>query len=132
MSHLAKSAIAWVVKDFWDEAACGERLYLEGETARGYSRQSEIRYALEHPQQYRFVSIKDLDLSERLPDGQPVYESLDLPLQRSSWNNATRSVETVCTKGLLVAAWDKLPDAQKKMLKQILDFEWMRIYATGR
>lgn len=92
----------------------------------------EIRYALEHPQQYRFVAIKDLDLSEQLPDGQPVYESLDLPLQRSSWNTATRSVETVCTKGLLVGAKDKLSATQREILKHILDFEWMRVYATSQ
>lgn len=93
---------------------------------------AEIRYALEHPQQYRFVPIKDLQLSERLPDGQPVYESLDLPLQRSTWDNATRSVETICTKGLLVGAWDKLSASQRDILKHILDFDWMRIYDTGK
>ncbi len=92
----------------------------------------EIRYALEHPQQYRFVAIKDLELSELLPDGRPVYQALDLPLQRSSWNKATRSVETVCSKGLLVGARDKLSDAQRESLQQILDFDWMRIYTTSR
>lgn len=35
------------IKDFWDEAACGERLYLEGESGRDYARQAETRFALE-------------------------------------------------------------------------------------
>jgi len=92
----------------------------------------EILQALNHPQIYRFAAIKDLDLSELLPDGQPVYQPLDLPLERSSWNTATRSVETVCTKGLLVGARDKLPKARRETLQQILDFDWMRIYTTSR
>lgn len=35
------------VHDFWDEASCGEALYLEHEDAVHYRRQAEIRYRLE-------------------------------------------------------------------------------------
>jgi ubiquinone/menaquinone biosynthesis C-methylase UbiE len=35
------------VHDFWDAAACGEALYLEGNAADAYHRQSAIRYQLE-------------------------------------------------------------------------------------
>ena len=35
------------VRDFWDEAACGEKLYLEGLDLQGFKKQAESRYALE-------------------------------------------------------------------------------------
>ena len=35
------------VRDFWDEAACGEKLYLEGLDLQGFEKQAESRYALE-------------------------------------------------------------------------------------
>ena len=35
------------VRDFWDEAACGERLYLEGLDLEGFRKQAEVRYELE-------------------------------------------------------------------------------------
>lgn len=35
------------VRDFWDEASCGERLYLDGEDAAGYRNQARERYLLE-------------------------------------------------------------------------------------
>ncbi len=35
------------VRDFWDEASCGEKLYLEGLDLDGFRKQSLIRYELE-------------------------------------------------------------------------------------
>lgn len=35
------------VREFWDEASCGEKLYLEAGDALGFRRQAEVRYALE-------------------------------------------------------------------------------------
>jgi ubiquinone/menaquinone biosynthesis C-methylase UbiE len=35
------------VKGFWEDAACGERLYLQGGDKEAYARQAAIRYALE-------------------------------------------------------------------------------------
>lgn len=35
------------VRDFWDEASCGERLLLDGSDADGFIRQAERRYELE-------------------------------------------------------------------------------------
>lgn len=34
-------------KDFWEEASCGEKLYLDVPTKEGYLKQAQIRYALE-------------------------------------------------------------------------------------
>ncbi len=36
-----------LVRDFWNEASCGERLYLDGASTQDYARQSERRYELE-------------------------------------------------------------------------------------
>jgi len=35
------------VKDFWEDASCGERLYLQGRDATAFQRHSQIRYQLE-------------------------------------------------------------------------------------
>jgi len=35
------------VRDFWDEASCGEKLYLEGADPEGFRKQAAARYALE-------------------------------------------------------------------------------------
>ncbi len=35
------------VRDFWDEASCGEALFLEGDSEADYARQAEARYRLE-------------------------------------------------------------------------------------
>src|SRR5439155_12189909 len=35
------------VCEFWDEACCGERLYLDGADAEAFRRQADTRYALE-------------------------------------------------------------------------------------
>lgn len=35
------------VRDFWEEASCGERLYLPDQTIEGYRAQAEARYRLE-------------------------------------------------------------------------------------
>jgi ubiquinone/menaquinone biosynthesis C-methylase UbiE len=43
LSPATKSA----VRDFWDEAACGERLYLDGLSREDYALQSKRRYELE-------------------------------------------------------------------------------------
>ena len=36
-----------IVREFWNEASCGEALYLERSNAAGYARQLETRYRLE-------------------------------------------------------------------------------------
>jgi SAM-dependent methyltransferase len=35
------------VRDFWNEAACGEKLYLEGLNLEGFRKQAETRYELD-------------------------------------------------------------------------------------
>ncbi len=54
------------VRDFWDEAACGENLYLRGTAAEDYAAQAEQRYALEPyiADFARFEAAKDKDVLE--------------------------------------------------------------------
>ncbi len=54
------------VRDFWDEAACGEDLYLRGSAAEDYAAQAEQRYALEPyiADFARFAAAKDKDVLE--------------------------------------------------------------------
>lgn len=94
---------------------------------RAKFRGPELTAALEQPDQYSLIPIEDKRLSVKLPDGTPVYQSIDLPLVRGS-AAGNRSVRTICMKGLLVAAPAKLgPDAEAK-LQQIIDYDWMRVY----
>lgn len=54
------------VRDFWDEAACGEDLYLAGTAAEDYAAQAEQRYALEPyiADFAGFAAAKDKDVLE--------------------------------------------------------------------
>jgi ubiquinone/menaquinone biosynthesis C-methylase UbiE len=54
------------VKDFWNEASCGEDMYLKGFTKEDYTYQSEIRYQLEPQLEFgefsRFNNKKTLEI----------------------------------------------------------------------
>lgn len=54
------------VREFWDEASCGERLLLDGADKPGYLRQMETRYSLEPfiEELARFEEARDLDVLE--------------------------------------------------------------------
>ena len=55
------------VREFWDEASCGEDLYLEGTDAAGYEAQSKSRYDLEGEMIFpfaRFAEAKGLRVLE--------------------------------------------------------------------
>jgi len=42
-----KSNLLKLVRDYWEQSSCGERLYLKERSAEGYREQAEIRYDLE-------------------------------------------------------------------------------------
>jgi TRAP-type uncharacterized transport system substrate-binding protein len=89
----------------------------------------EIQLALEHPDDYQLVTIKNKKLNERLPNGDAVYKTLDVVLLRSG-AEAKVSVETICTKAFLVANKQKLSTDQWAHLQRLIDYHWMRVYAT--
>jgi hypothetical protein len=88
----------------------------------------ELRRALTDPEHFRLVSFNNTDLGGKLPNGDPVYVSLDIPLIRNGWKTE-RSVRTLCMEGLLVGSRSKLSPTDRAKLERILELQWMRIYA---
>jgi TRAP-type uncharacterized transport system substrate-binding protein len=92
-------------------------------------RSTEIHLALDRPSVFHLVPVEDRHLLDELPNGETVYEFLDVPLTPGGLRSG-KSVPTVCTKGLLLSSRSKLDPASNAKLKQIIDFEWMRVYPT--
>jgi TRAP-type uncharacterized transport system substrate-binding protein len=90
----------------------------------------ELRRALTDPEHFRLVSFNNPDLSGKLPNGDPVYVSLDVPLIRSGWKTE-RSIRTLCMEGLLVGSRSKLSPTDRAKLERILELQWMRVYAEN-
>jgi TRAP-type uncharacterized transport system substrate-binding protein len=92
-------------------------------------RSPEIHLALDKPSIFHLVPVEDRHLLDELPNGETVYEFLDVPLIRGGLRSG-KSVPTVCTKGLLLSSRNKLDGAASAKLKRIIDFQWMRVYPT--
>jgi len=95
---------------------------------RPKERTPEIQLAINDLGKYRFVNFNDQWIDAKLPDGQPIFSFLDLPLVRKGMK-VERSLPTICTNGLLVTAKGKIKPEPKKALDRIVDEQWMRIYA---
>ena len=91
-------------------------------------RSPELRRALTDPEHFRLVSFNNPDLGGKLPDGDPVYVALDIPLIRSDWKTK-RSIRTLCMESLLVGSRNKLSPADRDKLVRIIELQWMRVYA---
>ena len=87
----------------------------------------ELRRALTNPERFRLVSFNNPNLGGKLPNGDPVYVPLDVPLIRSGWKTE-RSVRTLCMEGLLVGSRNKLSPTDRTRLLRIIELQWMRIY----
>ncbi len=90
-------------------------------------RSPEIHLALDKPSLFHLVPVEDRHLLDELPNGESVYEFLDVPLIRGGLRSG-KSVPTVCTKGLLLSSLSKLDGASNAKIKRIIDFQWMRVY----
>lgn len=90
-------------------------------------RSSELQLALTSPERFRLVSFNNPDLGGKLPNGDPVYVSMDIPLIRSGWKTE-RSVRTLCMEGLLVGSRKKLSSTDRARLVRVIDLQWGRIY----
>jgi hypothetical protein len=98
---------------------------------RAKFRGPELAAVLERPARYRVIPIRDRRLRLELPDGTAVYRLVHLPLVRGSAAGEL-SVDTLCTKGLLVSAIHKLDAAAAAKLQRVIDYDWMRIYPEPR
>ena len=84
-----------------------------------------LALVVENPDEYRMVPIRSEDLdSPELPDGRPVYEFREVKVRN-------RSVDTMCTRGLVVASTAKLDASQRESLAQVL-LESASYIAPGR
>jgi TRAP-type uncharacterized transport system substrate-binding protein len=90
---------------------------------------AELQRALNNPDRFQLVSFNSSGNRGKLPNGDPIYTPLDVPLIRSGWNTE-RSLPTICVKGLLVGSRSKLsPEARDKLMR-IIDSQWMRVYSA--
>ncbi len=108
-----------------------DRVDLVFSVHRAKFRGPEVSAALERPDRYVAIPISDRRLRHKLPDGSAVYHFIDLPLVRDS-AAGSRSLRTICTKGLLVAAPAKLDADAEAKLRHIIDYDWMRVYPEHR
>lgn len=87
---------------------------------------AEMRFAVGKRSGFRMIPIDDPRLLAPLPNGEDVYELLDVPLDAGHLFSAD-SVTTVCTRGLLLMAPGKLGEETAWKLRRIIDFQWPRI-----
>jgi hypothetical protein len=120
---------------YLDAAAAIDALHAEGDGSadlafsvhRAKFRGPELRAALARPDRYRIIPIADKRLKLQFADGSTAYEQITLPLVRGSAAGDI-SIDTLCTKGLLVSAPAKLGEAAQAALQQIVDYDWMQVY----
>ena len=88
----------------------------------------EVEWVLRNINDYRFVTVDDWDLNDKLPDGSSLYTYEDVNLSGTLLPEKEKylalgkeydiEVETICTKGLLIAAKNKLDRTQKIKLNK--------------
>ena len=93
------------VRDFWNEASCGEKLYLGGVDAAGFDEQAQTRYALE-PFIIPFADFPAA-VSSKAAARSPVRRNLIifmfLPSDRAGWTRADLTTGVVAA-GCMIAA----------------------------
>ncbi len=86
---------------------------------RPTAKSAEMQAVLDSTKDFRFVPITDWDLNDKLPDGTAVYTFEDVTVAEKSWGFDT-TVDTICTRGLLVAVKDKLDADKRSRLSRIM------------
>ena len=83
------------------------------------AKSTEMQVALDNPKDFRLVSVKDWDLNDKLPDGSAVYTFENVTVAEKKWGfDAT--VDTICTRGLMVANKTKLSADQRTRLSKVM------------
>lgn len=83
------------------------------------ARSPAMQVVLENSEDFQFVSVTDWDLNDELPDGSSVYTFEDVTVEEKKWGFDT-TVDTICTRGLLLAARNKLTPDQRSRLANIM------------
>ncbi|MBE2293959.1 MAG: hypothetical protein IAF00_03380 [Phycisphaerales bacterium] len=86
---------------------------------RPMAKSTEMQVVLENPKDFRLVSIKDWDLNDKLPDGSAVYTFENATVAEKKWAFDT-TVDTICTRGLLLANKTKLTADQRAQLSKVM------------
>jgi len=92
---------------------------------RPMAKSTEMQVVLENPKDFRLVPVKDWDLNDKLPDGSAVYTFENVTVAEKKWGFDT-AVDTICTRGLLLASKAKLTPDQRARLSRIM------LLAAGR
>jgi TRAP-type uncharacterized transport system substrate-binding protein len=86
---------------------------------RPEARSPEMQVILDDPKDFRFISVTDWDLNDKLPDGSAVYTFEKVTVQEKKWGFDTK-VETICTRGLLIGNKEKLGAGLRDRLAKVM------------
>ena len=86
---------------------------------RPMAKSTEMQVVLENPKDFRLVPVKDWDLNDKLPDGSAVYTFENVTVAEKKWGFDT-TVDTICTRGLMLANKTKLTADQRTRLSKVM------------
>lgn len=86
---------------------------------RPMAQSTEMQVVLENPKDFRLVPVKDWDLNDQLPDGSAVYTFENVTVAEKKWGFDT-TVDTICTRGLMLANKAKLTADQRARLSKVM------------
>ena len=96
------------------------------------AKSTEMQVVLENPKDFRLVPVKDWDLNDKLPDGSAVYTFENITVAEKKWGFDT-TVDTICTRGLMLANKNKLTADQRTRLSKIMLLAASRVVGeTGK
>lgn len=83
------------------------------------AKSTEMQVVLQNPKDFRLIPVKDWDLNDKLPDGSAVYTFENVTVAEKTWGFDTK-VDTICTRGLMLANKTKLTADQRARLSQVM------------
>lgn len=97
---------------------------------RPMAKSTEMQVVLENPKDFRLIPIKDWDLNDKLPDGSAVYTFENVTVAEKKWGFDT-TVDTICTRGLMLANKTKLTADQRTRLSKVMLLAASRVLGDG-
>ena len=99
---------------------------------RPMAKSTEMQVVMENPKDFRLAPIKDWDLNDQLPDGSAVYTFENVTVAEKKWGFDT-TVDTICTRGLMLANKTKLTVDQRTRLSKVMLLAASRVVGdTGK
>lgn len=94
------------------------------------AKSTEMQVVLQNPKHFRLIPVKDWDLNDQLPDGSAVYTFENVTVAEKSWGFDT-TVDTICTRGLMLANKTKLTADQRTRLSKVMLLGASRVVGEG-